>query len=127
MQTATTVRLTRPRPPLRFCVNDTAGTCFNAAGPYPAPASPAASFANLAGTASPEVAVNGRDGYIYLIDGSNGGVKWRQSYMHTVTGKAIEASEPIMADLNKDGVPEIVIVTAGPPSTVNTSVRLPSV
>lgn len=70
---------------------------------------PAPALANLAGDARPEIVVPSGDGSIrcYSPDGAE---LWKYSY--DVAGEPwIMASEAVIGDLNKDGIPEIVFTT----------------
>jgi hypothetical protein len=81
-------------------------------GWYPPTGVPAAATVNIQGDARPEVVVSLNDGYMHAFEGT-GQRLWRYDYTH---GKAIMfASEPVVADLNRDGSPEIVFATYGAP------------
>ena len=82
-------------------------------GYYPPLGVPAAATVDILGDAKPEVVVSLNDGYLYAFD-ANAQELWRTNYTN---GKAVMyASEPIVADLNQDGSPEILISTYGAPS-----------
>ncbi len=89
-------------------------------GWYPPGGVPAPAVANIGGDARPEIVVSLNDGYMYGYSAS--GVRlWRYNYTN---GKAIMyASEPMIADLNQDGSPEIIFATYGDPD-VHDSGRL---
>jgi hypothetical protein len=81
-------------------------------GDYPPTGVPAPATANILGDARPEIIVSLNDGYLYAF-GADGVRLWRTQYTF---GKALMyASEPIVADLNQDGSPEILISTYGDP------------
>lgn len=81
-------------------------------GWYPPGGIPAAATVNLQGDARPEIVVSLNDWFMYAFD-AEGNEIWRYNYSH---GKAIMfASEPIIADLNQDGSPEVIFTTYGDP------------
>ncbi len=81
-------------------------------GWYPPGGVPAAAIVDIVGDGRPEIAVSLNDGYLSLYD-AGGNRLWRRDYMH---GKTIMyASEPVVADLNRDGAPEILFTTYGDP------------
>jgi hypothetical protein len=81
-------------------------------GWYPPGGVPAAATVDITGDGRPEVIVSLNDFHMYAFDG-NGNQMWRHNYSH---GKTIMyASEAIVADLNQDGVPEILFSTYGDP------------
>jgi hypothetical protein len=72
---------------------------------YPPSGVPAPTTVNIVGDARPEIVAPINDGYIYAI-GPDGQRLWRYDFAQ---GKAKTfASEVAVADLNKDGTPEIV-------------------
>ena len=87
-------------------------TPIQVVGWYPPYGVPAAAVVDISGDPDPEILVSLNDGYLYAF--SSGGTRlWRTSYRH---GKPIMfSSEPTVADLNRDGVPEIVLATYGDP------------
>jgi hypothetical protein len=83
-------------------------------GWYPPGGVPAATIVNILDDEKPEIAVSLNDGYVYLFD-SDANRLWRHDYTH---GKSIMyASEVTVADLNQDGIPELVFATYGDPET----------
>jgi hypothetical protein len=83
-------------------------------GWYPPGGIPAAATVNLQGDDKPEVVVSLDDGGMYAFD-SAGQQIWRFDYKF---GKSIMySSEPIIADLNQDGSPEVLFSTYGDPDT----------
>ncbi len=82
-------------------------------GYYPPISNPAPAIANLSGDARPEIVVSLNDGYLsaYSADATR---LWRVDVRH---GKSVMyAAEPTVADLNQDGLPEVVVVTYGAPT-----------
>ncbi|MFZ1983388.1 MAG: VCBS repeat-containing protein, partial [Desulfatitalea sp.] len=89
-------------------------------GWYPPSGVPAAATVDIQGDSRPEIVVSLNDGYMYAFDAGAQRL-WRYDYTH---GKAIMfASEATIADLNRDGSPEIVFSTFGDPD-VSDSGRL---
>jgi len=83
-------------------------------GWYPPGGVPAAATVDLQGDAAPEIIVSLNDWFMYAFD-ARGQELWRYNYSH---GKSIMyASEPIVADLNQDGSPEVLFATYGDPDT----------
>jgi len=75
---------------------------------YPPSGIPAPTTVNILGDARPEIVAPIDDGFIYAI-GPDGALLWRYDYAH---GKARTfASEVVVADLNRDGVPELIFGT----------------
>lgn len=75
---------------------------------YPPDGIPAPTTVNIVGDARPEILAPINDGYIYAV-GPDGQRLWRYDY---AKGKPKTfASEVVVADLNKDGTPEIVFGT----------------
>ncbi len=83
-------------------------------GWYPPSGVPAPAIANVQGDDRPEIAVSLNDGYVYLFD-ADGTRLWRTDFTH---GHSIMyASEVTVADLNADGIPELLLCTYGDPDT----------
>jgi FG-GAP-like repeat len=81
-------------------------------GYYPPGGVPAAATVNLQGDDKPEIIVSLNDGFMYAFD-ANAKQLWKFNYAF---GKSIMyASEPIIADLNQDGSPEVLFSTYGAP------------
>jgi hypothetical protein len=75
---------------------------------YPPDGIPAPTTVSIVGDARPEIVAPINDGYIYAI-GPDGARLWRYDF---AKGKPkVFASEVVVADLNKDGVPELVFGT----------------
>ncbi len=75
---------------------------------YPPDGIPAPATVNIVGDSRPEIVVPVNDGYVYAF-GADGARLWRFDYSR---GQAKTfASEVAIADLNKDGSPEIVFGT----------------
>jgi hypothetical protein len=89
-------------------------------GWYPPSGVPAPTIINITGDAHPEIVVSLNDGFVYAFDHS-GQRLWRRNTRH---GLAISFnSETTVADLNQDGVPELLLATFGDPD-VHSSGRL---
>ena len=75
---------------------------------YPPSGIPAPTTVNIVGDARPEIVAPINDGYVYAI-GADGTRLWRYDFAQ---GRAKTfASEVVVADLNKDGTPELVFGT----------------
>lgn len=93
---------------------------------YPPEGLPAIAFANIAGTDNPELVFPFGDGTIRAFN-YDGTQLWSYDFAAQAginpQTQAIESSEPTIADLNKDGVPEVIFNVYGypsnPPSSVN--------
>ena len=75
---------------------------------YPPDGIPAPTTVNIVGDARPEILAAIPDGYVYAI-GPDGSRLWRYDYAKGAP--KVFASEPVVADLNKDGMPEIIFGT----------------
>lgn len=75
---------------------------------YPPTGVPAPAIVNLVGDARPEIVVPGNDGYIYAF-GPDAALLWRFDFAGG--SERTYASETTIADLNRDGRPEVVFVT----------------
>jgi hypothetical protein len=75
---------------------------------YPPDGVPAPAIANILGDSRPEIIASINDGAIYAI-GPDAQLLWRYDYAKGVAKTF--ASEPVVVDLNRDGVPEIVFGT----------------
>jgi len=90
------------------------GKPISVEGWYPPGGVPAAATVNLQGDDKPEIVVSLNDGNMYAFD-ATGKQIWKYNYAF---GKAIMySSEPIVADLNQDGSPEVLLSTYGDPDT----------
>jgi len=86
------------------------------AGWYPPLGVPAAATVNLQGDAHPEIVVSLNDGFMHALS-STATELWRYDYRH---GKPLMyASEPTVADLDRDGSPEVLFATYGDPDTTD--------
>ncbi|MEO8875410.1 MAG: VCBS repeat-containing protein [Polyangiaceae bacterium] len=79
-----------------------------AAGDYPPLGIPAPTVANIVGDAKPEILAPLGDGYVYAY-GPDGTRLWRYDFAHAAA--KTYASEVTVADLDKDGTPEIIFGT----------------
>ncbi len=75
---------------------------------YPPDGIPAPTTVNIVGDARPEIVAPINDGFIYAI-GPDGQRLWRYDYGHGV--EKTFASEVVVADLNRDGTPELIFGT----------------
>ena len=88
------------------------GVPMDVDGWYPPAGVPAAAVVDLQGDAAKEIVVSLNDGFMTCFSAAAGMI-WRYDYTN---GKAIMyASEPMVADLNRDGSPEVVFSTFGDP------------
>lgn len=85
-------------------------------GWYPPLGVPAAATVNLQGDARPEILVSLNDGFLYAFD-AEARVLWRFNYTHGHS--VMYASEPVVADLNQDGSPEVLFSTYGAPDVTD--------
>jgi hypothetical protein len=82
-------------------------------GWYPPSGVPAPTIADIGGDPRPEIVVSLNDGYVYAFDHS-GQRLWRTNTRH---GLAISFNtETTLADLNQDGIPELLLATFGDPN-----------
>ena len=82
-------------------------------GWYPPSTPPAAVTVNIQGDARPEIVVTLNDGFVHAFD-ADALELWRYNFTH---GQPIMfASEAMVADLNRDGSPEIIFSTFGDPA-----------
>jgi hypothetical protein len=85
-------------------------------GWYPPAGVPAAAIVDLQGDAAKEIVVSLNDGHMTCL-AADAAIIWRYDYAN---GKAIMyASEPMIADLNRDGSPEVVFSTYGDPDVTD--------
>jgi hypothetical protein len=85
-------------------------------GWYPPLGIPAAVTVNLQGDDRPEVVVSLNDGFLYAF-GADAAILWRFNYTHG--HQVMYASEPVVADLNQDGSPEVLFTTYGAPDVTD--------
>ena len=82
---------------------------------YPPTNPPAPSVVDITGDGRPEILYGGHDGYVYCI-GPRANQLWRRDIRH---GRALMyASEIMVADLNQDNVPELILTTFGDPDSI---------
>jgi hypothetical protein len=75
---------------------------------YPPDGVPAPAIANIVGDASPEIVVSLNDGFVYAFSSKNV-LLWKYDVTHGQDHMFM--SEPVIADLNDDGAPEIIFGT----------------
>ncbi len=75
---------------------------------YPPSGIPAPAIANIVGDASPEIVVSLNDGFVYAFSSTNK-VLWKYDVTHGADHTFM--SEPVIADLNDDGEPEVIFGT----------------
>ena len=85
-------------------------------GWYPPSGVPAAVTVNLQGDDRPEILVSLNDGFLYAYD-ADAQRLWRFNYTHG--HQVMYASEPVVADLNQDGSPEVLFATYGAPDVTD--------
>ena len=78
---------------------------------YPPSGIPAPSIVNLGGNRRPEIVASVPDGHVYAV-GPGGKRLWRYDYARGAPKTF--ASEVVAADLNRNGVPELIFGTYGP-------------
>ena len=82
---------------------------------YPPTNPPAPTVVNITGDSRPEILYAAHDGYVYCTSPS-GAQLWRRDIRH---GRALMyASEIMVADLNQDQIPELVLTTYGDPDGI---------
>jgi len=81
-------------------------------GYYPPGGVPSVVAVDVLGDANPELIVSLNDGFMYCFD-STATLVWRYDYRKGMT--IMYASEAVVADLNKDGRPEVIFTTFGDP------------
>jgi hypothetical protein len=81
-------------------------------GWYPPGGVPAPAIVNLQGDDAPEIVVSLDDGLLHAFT-SGGQELWHNNYLHDK--RIMYSSEPLVADLNQDGSPEVVFTTFGDP------------
>ena len=82
---------------------------------YPPPDPPAPTIVDINGDGKPEILYAAHDGYIYCTSSSAQRL-WRRDIRH---GRALMyASEIMVADLNRDNVPELILTTYGDPENI---------
>lgn len=96
------------------------GSPIEVEGWYPPTRVPAPAITNIQGDERPEIIVSLNDGFMYAFD-AGATLLWRFNYRGAKS--ILFASEPMVADLNQDGIPEIVFSTFGSPD-VHDSGRL---
>lgn len=85
-------------------------------GYYPPLGVPVAATVNLQGDEKPEIIVSLNDGFMTAFD-AMGKQIWRFNY--TFGKPVMYSSEPIVADLNQDGSPELLFTTYGAPDATD--------
>jgi len=82
---------------------------------YPPRNPPAPTIVDISGDKRPEILYAAHDGYIYCTS-ATGQRLWRRDIRH---GRAIMyGSEIVVADLNRDGIPELILTTYGDPDNI---------
>jgi len=81
-------------------------------GWYPPGGVPSPTTVDIQGDARPEIIVSLNDGFTYAFDAS-ATLLWR--YDHSFGNAIMYASETVVADLNQDGSPELLLSTFGDP------------
>jgi hypothetical protein len=82
---------------------------------YPPANPPAPTTVNISGDRRPEILYAAHDGYIYCI-APTGEQLWRTDIRHG--RNLMYASEIMVADLNQDNVPELILTTYGDPDNI---------
>ncbi len=92
------------------------GAPVSVSGWYPPRGVPAATTVDIQGDARPEIVVSLNDGRVHAFD-ADATELWSVDYRH---GKPIMfSSEVTVADLNRDGTPELLLTTYGDPDTTD--------
>jgi len=82
---------------------------------YPPTNPPAPTVVNIVGDQRPEILYGAHDGYVYCLS-PNAQLLWRVNITH---GRALMyASELMVADLDRDDLPEIIFTTFGDPDSL---------
>ncbi len=82
---------------------------------YPPAPPPAPTIVDIDADGFVEILYPDHDGFVYCI-GHDANRKWRLDITH---GRALMyASEVVVADLNKDGIPELILTTFGDPESL---------
>lgn len=82
---------------------------------YPPTNPPAPTIVNLTGDSRPEILYGAHDGFIYCISPDNS-LLWKKDIRH---GRALMyGSEIVVADLNNDNLPELILTTFGDPDNI---------
>jgi hypothetical protein len=82
---------------------------------YPPRNPPAPTIVNISGDRKPEILYAAHDGFIYCVSATAGQI-WKKDIRH---GRDIMyASEIVVADLNRDNVPELILTTYGDPDNI---------
>jgi hypothetical protein len=85
-------------------------------GWYPPGGVPAIAAVDLQGDAAPELVVSLNDWFMYGFD-AQGDLLWKYNYARDKP--IMYATEPIVADLNQDGSPEVLFATYGDPDELD--------
>ncbi len=82
---------------------------------YPPAPPPAPTIVDIDADGFPEILYPDHDGYVYCLE-HDATRKWRLDITH---GRALMyASEVMVADLNQDNIPELILTTFGDPETI---------
>jgi hypothetical protein len=85
-------------------------------GLYPPTAPPAPTTIDIQNDIQPEIVVSLNDGFVHAFD-AQANELWRYNYTHAKP--IMFASEVMVADLNRDGSPEMIFSTYGDPDTTD--------
>ncbi len=83
---------------------------------YPPTNPPAPTIVNLSGDARPEILYVAHDGFIYCTSPDNT-LLWKKNIRHNRA--LMYGSEIVVADLNRDNVPELLLTTFGDPDNIS--------